>query len=237
MWRDFATFHALMKQSSQNADPRSRHGRRARDRVRPARRLGIRDRCGFLSLLWSTIGALQWQQHAGPGAFRTMAFGHRSDAGLLSKTSAKFRTRQANLADGNRGCRLRRKPVGRDLPGCVPRSRSVGGRESRRSGCHAQHAGGGATTACSMSGPCSCVQNTGRAALAAIDGNHRARYAGQPVQSGLHVYAHCQRDKQGGVALLAINTPTATHRTRWRSLPPWSATRWTRPTCWMRISA
>ena len=30
--------------------------------------------------------------------------------------------------------------------------------------------------------------------------------AGQPVQSGLHVYAHCQRDKQGGVALLAINT-------------------------------
>jgi len=30
--------------------------------------------------------------------------------------------------------------------------------------------------------------------------------AGQPIQSGLHVYAHCQRDTQGGVALLAINT-------------------------------
>ena len=30
--------------------------------------------------------------------------------------------------------------------------------------------------------------------------------AGVPLQSGLHVYAHCQRDKQGGVALLAINT-------------------------------
>jgi hypothetical protein len=30
--------------------------------------------------------------------------------------------------------------------------------------------------------------------------------AGLPAQSGLHVYAHCQRDIQGGVALLAINT-------------------------------
>jgi heparanase 1 len=30
--------------------------------------------------------------------------------------------------------------------------------------------------------------------------------AGLPVQSGLHVYAHCQRDAPGGVALLVINT-------------------------------
>ncbi len=30
--------------------------------------------------------------------------------------------------------------------------------------------------------------------------------AGVPLQSGLHVYAHCQRNLPGGVALLAINT-------------------------------
>jgi heparanase len=30
--------------------------------------------------------------------------------------------------------------------------------------------------------------------------------AGLPVQSGLHVYAHCQRGKPGGVTLLVINT-------------------------------
>jgi hypothetical protein len=30
--------------------------------------------------------------------------------------------------------------------------------------------------------------------------------AGVPVQSGLHVYAHCQRGRPGGVALLVINT-------------------------------
>ena len=30
--------------------------------------------------------------------------------------------------------------------------------------------------------------------------------AGVPVRSGLHVYAHCQRGKPGGVALLVINT-------------------------------
>jgi hypothetical protein len=29
---------------------------------------------------------------------------------------------------------------------------------------------------------------------------------GVPVQSGLHVYAHCQRDVAGGVTILAINT-------------------------------
>ena len=30
--------------------------------------------------------------------------------------------------------------------------------------------------------------------------------ASVPLQHGFHVYAHCQRNKQGGVALLAINT-------------------------------
>jgi hypothetical protein len=30
--------------------------------------------------------------------------------------------------------------------------------------------------------------------------------AGVPLQSGLHVYAHCQRSAPGGVALLVINT-------------------------------
>jgi len=30
--------------------------------------------------------------------------------------------------------------------------------------------------------------------------------AGAPIQSGLHVYAHCQRNTPGGVALLVINT-------------------------------
>ena len=30
--------------------------------------------------------------------------------------------------------------------------------------------------------------------------------AGMPVQSGLHVYAHCQSDVAGGVAILVINT-------------------------------
>ena len=30
--------------------------------------------------------------------------------------------------------------------------------------------------------------------------------AGVPIQSGLHVYAHCQRGMPGGVALLVINT-------------------------------
>lgn len=37
--------------------------------------------------------------------------------------------------------------------------------------------------------------------------------AGVPVQSGLHVYAHCQRGRPGGVALLVINTDRdAPHR-------------------------
>jgi heparanase 1 len=36
--------------------------------------------------------------------------------------------------------------------------------------------------------------------------------AGVPLQAGLHVYAHCQRGVQGGVALLVINTDrTAPH--------------------------
>ena len=30
--------------------------------------------------------------------------------------------------------------------------------------------------------------------------------AGAPVQSGLHVYAHCQREVAGGVTILVINT-------------------------------
>ena len=30
--------------------------------------------------------------------------------------------------------------------------------------------------------------------------------AGVPIQSGLHVYAHCLRDMPGGVAVLVINT-------------------------------
>jgi hypothetical protein len=30
--------------------------------------------------------------------------------------------------------------------------------------------------------------------------------AGLPIRRGLHVYAHCQRDKSGGVTLLVINT-------------------------------
>jgi heparanase 1 len=37
--------------------------------------------------------------------------------------------------------------------------------------------------------------------------------AGVPLQAGLHVYAHCQRGIQGGVALLIINTDrTAPHQ-------------------------
>ena len=38
--------------------------------------------------------------------------------------------------------------------------------------------------------------------------------AGLPVQSGLHVYAHCQRDAPGGVTLLVINNDR-TARARW----------------------
>jgi hypothetical protein len=30
--------------------------------------------------------------------------------------------------------------------------------------------------------------------------------AGLPIQSGLHVYAHCQRGRSGGVTLMVINT-------------------------------
>jgi hypothetical protein len=36
--------------------------------------------------------------------------------------------------------------------------------------------------------------------------------AGVPLQSGLHVYAHCQRSAPGGVALLVINTNRDTPR-------------------------
>jgi hypothetical protein len=37
--------------------------------------------------------------------------------------------------------------------------------------------------------------------------------SGVPIQSGLHVYAHCLRARPGGVALLAINTDQAAART------------------------
>ena len=37
--------------------------------------------------------------------------------------------------------------------------------------------------------------------------------SGVPVQAGLHVYAHCLRNRPGGVALLAINTDKSTART------------------------
>ena len=37
--------------------------------------------------------------------------------------------------------------------------------------------------------------------------------AGVPVEIGLHVYAHCQRDASGGVALLVINNDRNTART------------------------
>jgi hypothetical protein len=37
-------------------------------------------------------------------------------------------------------------------------------------------------------------------------------YSGVPIQSGLHVYAHCQRGVRGGVSVLVINTDrTASH--------------------------
>lgn len=37
--------------------------------------------------------------------------------------------------------------------------------------------------------------------------------SGVPIQAGLHVYAHCLRDRPEGVALLAINTDRMTART------------------------
>ena len=84
------------------------------------------------------------------------------DAGFLSKTSRQIRTRQADLAHGNRGCRMRWQSVGRDLPGYVPLSRSArAAGESRRSGRHAQHAGGERLRPARRDGPCSPGRNTG----------------------------------------------------------------------------
>jgi hypothetical protein len=36
---------------------------------------------------------------------------------------------------------------------------------------------------------------------------------GVPIRAGLHAYAHCLRDKPGGVALLLINTDRAAEQT------------------------
>ena len=41
--------------------------------------------------------------------------------------------------------------------------------------------------------------------MAPADGKHLLD-SGLPIEQGLHVYAHCQRGKSGGVALLVINT-------------------------------
>ena len=56
---------------------------------------------------------------------------------------------------------------------------------------------------------------------------------GLPIQAGLHVYAHCQKDTPGGVALLVINTDRNAPHALTLPVPPRSATRWTPQTCWM----
>jgi heparanase 1 len=43
--------------------------------------------------------------------------------------------------------------------------------------------------------------------------------SGIPIQSGLHLYAHCLRGTPGGVALLAINNDRAAPRTLTVPLP------------------
>ena len=142
--RDFKIFRSFMKQAAPETmilGP----GTTGRDasRRRPARRLQARRGCGFISLLWDAVGAMQRQGHARGGALRRLAVADRSGAGVLSIASRSARARQADLAHGNRGCRLRRKSLGRELPRYVPLSRSArAAGEGRRSSRHAQHAGG-----------------------------------------------------------------------------------------------
>ena len=89
----------------------------------------------LVSSLWNAVGAMQRYERTRGRSVRRMALADGSDLRLLPVAPGQIRARQADLADRNRGGRMRRKPVGRDLPGYVQISRSTRPpRESRRSG-------------------------------------------------------------------------------------------------------
>ena len=142
--RDFKRFRSLIKRTTPDTmilGPGTIGDAATASRLLAAS--GRRPGWVFLSLLRRAVGAMPRQRHAGSRAFARLALGHRSCAGFEQGASRPLRARQADLAHGDRGCRLRRQSVGGDLSGYIPLSRSAwtagaSGRASR----HAQHAGG-----------------------------------------------------------------------------------------------
>ena len=109
-------------------------------------------------------------------AFRGVARPNRPDAGFLPHASRPVRAGQADLADRDRGGRLRRKPLGRDFSRYVQISRSartIG--KGRRSGRDAQHARGQRLRPARREDADAATKLLGRAVVAAADGNDCAR--------------------------------------------------------------
>ena len=130
----------------------------------------------FVSSLWRAVGALRRYGHAGGSPFGSVALADRSDPGVLSVTSRPICARQTDLAHRNRGDGLRWKPLGGNFPGYVQVSRSawtIG--EGRRSGRDAQYAGGQRLWPARRANAGTPAELLGRAVVAPIDGNHRAR--------------------------------------------------------------
>src|SRR5258708_39112314 len=102
-----------------------------------------------------------------------MAFRNGPGLELLQNASAKIRAGQADLAHRNRGCRVRRKSVGRKFSRYVPLSRSTRtAGEGRRSNRHAQHARGKRLRHARREDAATEVKILGRGALAATDWDH-----------------------------------------------------------------
>src|SRR6202790_5674805 len=113
-----------------------------------------------------------------------MAFGDSPAVELLQNASEKIRAGQADLAHRNRGCRVRRKSVGRKFSRYVPLSRSTRtAGEGRRSNRHAQHARGKRLRHARREDAATEFKILERVALAATDGNHGARrWSAQPIR-------------------------------------------------------
>ena len=94
---------------------------------------------GALSRRCAAMGA---QTTADARALGGVAGAHRRDAGLLPQAARRVRARQAVVAHGNRGCRMRRQSVGAHVPRHVPLSRPAWPpRQAGSRGRRPQHAG------------------------------------------------------------------------------------------------
>ena len=121
--------------------------------------------------------------------------------------SRQVRTWQADLANRNRGGSVRRKPVGRDLPGYVQISRSAWATgEGRRSGRDAQHARGKRLRPAGRENAGAQTQLLGRTVVATTNGNAPCSIRVCRFKRASMSMPTANAGPPGGVSLLIINT-------------------------------